>query len=428
MLEVRLPKAFRRITEKARIKVFHGGRGGAKSETIGRYLLLCGKEEPMNILCCREFQTSIKQSVHSLLAALIVEMKMEGFYTVYETEIRGINGTRFTFAGLKTNIANIKSMHNIKKCWVEEAQVVSETSLNVLFPTIRAEGSELIFSMNPILATDPSYVRLVLNAQKEDVVVKVNYYDNPYLPEVLENDRKRDMARWGEDSETYRNIWLGEPRGSVEGAIYDKELLQARIEKRIGSFPVDLSKPVNLYADIGEADKFVLWCEQKEGLNRYLVDLIVDRGQKVPYYINEIQKRKFIVGTIVLPHDAEQSRANAEFTVKVMFQKAFPNSKVVVNPNFPGAVRTGIEAVRNIFPFLHFNEDSEGVREGLFSLAHYHWKVDEETGKAYGREPDHEYSDEPDGLRTLAMAYRVQDKKPPLPRRMQQLPRYMSRI
>lgn len=425
MTEVKhkLPPAFKRIREPARIKVFYGGRGSAKSETVARYLLLKGWEEPQNILCCREYQTSIKQSVHSLLASLVDSMQMSDFYKVTETEITGVNGTKFTFAGLKLNIANIKSMHNIKRCWCEESQTLSETSINVLLPTIRAENSEIIFTMNPILPTDPAYIRFVLNPPKDSIVVKVNYDQNPFFPDVLEKERLDLLER---DPIAYKNVWLGNPREAVEGAIYSKELQQARDEGRIGSFPADLSKPVNLYADIGEANRFVLWCEQKEGLNRLLVDMIGGSGEKVPYYINEIQKRKFIVGTIVLPHDAEQNRANAEFTVKVMFQRAFPNSKIVVNPNFPGAVAAGIEAVRNIFPFLHFNEDSEGVKDGLFALAHYHWRVDPETGISYGKEPAHEFSDEPDGLRTLAMAYRVKDKQPAYYRPPAQLPRWMT--
>lgn len=415
-----IPKAFQRIFEPARIKCFWGGRGSAKSESVARYLLLMGAQEKQNILCCREFQTSIKQSVHSLLAAL-AEREFPGFYTILETEIRGRNGTRFFFAGLKTNVANIKSMHDIKRAWCEEAQVLSEASINVLLPTIRAEGSEIIFTMNPILPTDPAYRRFILHPPKDSMVIRVNYDGNPFFPDVLEKERLDMLER---DPIGYRNVWLGEPRQAVEGAIYAAELQRAQDEGRIGEFPVDLSKPVNLYCDIGEANYFSIWCEQKEGLNRYLVDFIQNHLQKVPYYIQEIQKRQFIIGTIVLPHDAEQNRANAEFTTKVMFQRAFPNSKVVVNPNFPGAVAVGIEAVRNIFPFLYFNKGK--CTDGLFSLSHYHYKVDPDTGKSYGREPDHEHSDAPDGLRTLAMAFRVKDKKAAGERPKTALPRYLT--
>jgi len=402
----KLPPAFKRIIEPARIKVFYGGRGSGKSETVARYLLLRGWEEPMNILCCREFQTSIKQSVHSLLAALVEQMQMSGFYKVMETEIRGANGTRFTFAGLKMNVANIKSMHNIKLCWCEEAQTLSENSINVLLPTIRAEGSEVLFTMNPILPTDPAYVRFVLNPPSDSIVVKVNYDQNPFFPDVLEKERQDLEQR---DPIAYRNVWLGEPRQAVEGAIYARELQTALEEGRIGVVKYDPSKPVNTYWDIGQADCMSIICEQKNGLERNLIDFIQGNMQKVPYYIDILNRKGYTYGTHVLPHDAKQDRANAEFTTETMIRNAFPNAKVHVNETFAGAVRTGIEAVRNIFPFLRI--DKEKGADFLHSMAHYHYRVHPETGKSYGEEPHHDYSDFPDALRALAMAFRVTDKR-----------------
>ena len=226
------------------------------------------------------------------------------------------------------------------------------------------------------------------------------------------------------DPTAYRCIWLGEPREAVEGAVYSAELQKAQDEGRIANFPVDLTKPVYTYWDIGEANYMSIWCEQREGLNRYLVDFIQDQYKKVPYYLDLLQQKKYLYSVHVLPHDAEQSRANAEFTTKVMVQRGFPNAKVVVNQNFPGAIATGIEAVRNIFPFLHF--DKVKCADGLHSLRHYHYKVDEETGKSYGKEPDHEYSDAADALRMLAMAFRVNEKKKVIERPRPTPPRYLS--
>lgn len=406
IVPVHIPPAFKRLAEKARIKVFYGGRGAAKSESVGRYLLLSGKEEPQKILCCREYQVSIRQSVHSLLVALITEMQMEGFYKVTDVEITGINGTKFVFAGLKNNIANIKSMHDIKRCWVEEAQVLSENSINVLLPTIRADESEIILTMNPILPTDPAYVRFVLNPPKDSIVVKVNYDQNPYFPPVLEKERLDLFER---DPIAYRNVWLGEPRQAVEGAIYADELQKAQDEGRIGEVKYDPTKPVNTYWDIGQANYMSIWFEQKVGLERHLIDFVQDNLKKVPYYVDILQNKGYTYGTHVLPHDAEQDRANAEFTTKVMIERAFPNAKVHVNENFPGAIRTGIEAVRNIFPFLRF--DKVRCADGIHSLRHYHFRVDPNSGKTYGEEPDHEFSDAADALRALAMAFRVTDKK-----------------
>lgn len=421
MPEVRIPKAFKRIKDKARIKCFYGGRGSAKSESVARYLLLCGKEEAMNILCCREFMASIKQSVHSLLAALIIELELSDFYTVLDTEIRGVNGTKFVFAGLKNNVASIKSMYNIKKCWCEEAQSLSENSINVLLPTIRADDSEIILTMNPILPTDPVYARFVLNPPKNSIVVKVNYDQNPFFPDVLEKERQDLMER---DAIAYRNVWLGEPREAVEGAIYSKELQEAQDQGRIGNFKPDKSKPVNTYWDIGEADCFTIVFEQKIGTNRYLVDFVQDSLRKVPYYLDILQKKGYIYGMHVLPHDAKQSRADAQFSTFVQVKNAYPNCVVHVNETFSGAVKIGIQAVRNIFPFLYI--DRENGVEFLHSLARYHYKVDPNSGKSYGEEPHHDYSDFPDALRALAMAFRVKDNKFVTLRPRAPLPRYLT--
>ena len=147
-----------------------------------------------------------------------------------------------------------------------------------------------------------------------------------------------------------------------------------------------------------------IWIEQKVGLNRYLVDFVQDNLEKVPHYIEILQRKGYNYSHHMLPHDGEHDRANAEFTTKQMVQKAFPNSHVECNENFSGAVKMGIEAVRNIFPFLHFNK--EACRAGLYSLKMYHYKVNPETGRSYGEKPSHDYSDAPDALRTLAMAFR----------------------
>lgn len=360
----------------------------------------------MNILCCREFQVSIKQSVKSLLDSLIQELQMQDFYQSFETEIRGVNGTKITFAGLKNNVANIKSMYDIKKCWCEEAQALSENSINVLLPTIRSEDSEIIFTMNPVLPTDPAYVRFVLSPPEDSIVVKVNYDQNPFFPQVLEKER---LDLLGRDPVAYRNVWLGEPRQAVEGAIYARELQVALDEGRIGNVPYDPSKPCNTYWDIGQADCMSIIIEQRVGVERNLVDFIQDNLQKVPYYIDLLNKRGYNYATHVLPHDARQDRANAEFTTEMMVKKAFPNAKVIVNETFPGAVRTGIEAVRNIFPFIRI--DKVKGADFLHSMAHYHFRVNPVTGKSFGEEPHHDFSDFPDALRAMAMAYRVTDKK-----------------
>lgn len=382
VVEVSIPKAFKPIIQKARIKTFVGGRGSGKSESVGRYLLLCGKEEPMNILCCREFQVSIKQSVHSLLSALIIEMQLDGFYQVLETEIRGINGTKFTFAGLKNNIANIKSMYNIKKCWCEEAQVLSENSINVLLPTIRAEDSEIIFTMNPLLPTDPAYQRFVINPPKDSIVVKVNYDQNPFFPEVLEKERLDLLER---DPIAYRNVWLGEPREAVEGAIFAEEMQKAQDEGRIMKVPYDPSKPVDIFWDLGRADKTAMWFVQQVGYEFRLLRYYENSGQHFSHYTKLAKELPYSYGRQYLPHDADNEQLAADRTIKKQAIDAF-GSGVSVVPRIPKKT-LAIDAARGVFNRCVFDKDL--CADGLTCLRKYAYRVDPETGKV-SREPDHD--------------------------------------
>jgi len=125
------------VRQHARYKIVYGGRGSGKSQNIARILLQAGRHAKERILCTREIQKSIRESVHALLVDQIHEMGFEGFYRVTRDEISGANGTQFIFAGLRTeDMSKLKSLANVTKCWVEEAQVVTDKSWQVLIPTI----------------------------------------------------------------------------------------------------------------------------------------------------------------------------------------------------------------------------------------------------------------------------------------------------
>ena len=148
--------------EHSRFRVLYGGRGASKSHSISRALLCKGVEKTLRILCAREFQTSIKDSVHKLLVDQIYNLGLESKYEVTQTTIRGSNGTEFIFAGIKNNINGLKSIESISICWVEEANNVTATSWDILIPTIRKENSEIWISFNPELPTDETYKRFVI--------------------------------------------------------------------------------------------------------------------------------------------------------------------------------------------------------------------------------------------------------------------------
>ena len=164
------------LFEPHRYKVLYGGRGGAKSWSIARALLLLGQQEEHRILCCREFMQSLQDSVWRLLCDQIFELGLGSFYEVNKGFIRGANNTEFRFAGIRSNVSQVKSFEGVTLCWCEEAANISKYSWDVLIPTIRRPGSEIWISMNPELETDDSYKRWILNPPPDAWVQKIGWH------------------------------------------------------------------------------------------------------------------------------------------------------------------------------------------------------------------------------------------------------------
>lgn len=217
MSDVRFPPAFRPLFNPSRYKVFYGGRGGAKSWCIARALILQGMDRPIRVLCAREFQSSIADSVHKLLGEQIEATGLGQYYQVQKIRIVGVNGTEFIFKGLRNNIQEIKSTEGVDICWVEEAQSVSEESWSVLIPTIRQENSEIWLTFNPMDIDDSTYRRFVLNPPPNTQVVKVSWRDNRWFPQVL-RDEMEYLRRV--DYDAYLHVWEGEPRTISDAVVF----------------------------------------------------------------------------------------------------------------------------------------------------------------------------------------------------------------
>ena len=166
-----------------------------------------GYAEPLRILCCRELQNSIKDSVHAeLVAAIEAYPWLNDHYEIGETFIRGRNGTEFVFKGLRHNYQQIKSTSGINICWVEEAETVSEQSWKNLIPTIRAPGSEIWLTWNPEDEESPTNQRFVVDPPPGAKIERLNYCDNPWFPPELEQERLNDLKR---DPDFYAHVWEG---------------------------------------------------------------------------------------------------------------------------------------------------------------------------------------------------------------------------
>jgi len=174
------------LNTPARYKVAHGGRGSGKSWTVARMLVLLAASRPLRVLCARETQKSIQESVHRLLKDQIDMLGLRDAFDVQETRILGRNGSDFAFAGIRQQgVTNLKSFEGVDVVWVEEAQVVTRKSWDVLIPTIRKPGSEIWITFNPELDSDETYERFVLNPPDGAVVIACNWSDNPWFPAEL---------------------------------------------------------------------------------------------------------------------------------------------------------------------------------------------------------------------------------------------------
>jgi phage terminase large subunit len=382
------------VPEKARYRVLYGGRGGSKSWNIARALLLKGCEQKIRVLCAREYQTSIKDSVHKLLCDQIFALGIEAHYEITERSLRGTNGTEFIFAGVKNNTNNIKSIEGIDIAWVEEAQSLSPNSWNVLVPTIRKADSEIWISFNPELPTDETWKRFVMNPPENAIVQKINWSDNPYFPEVLDLERR---ALQGRDIEAYNNVWEGIPRQTVNGAIFAKEVTMADLEGRICNVPYDASKPVHAVFDLGWADQTACWLLQFVGQETRLIRYFEDSQQTISYYMAKLQSFGYIYDTIWLPHDAKAKSLGTGKSIEEIVRAT--GMKVQILDRVP--VNDSINAARTIFNKCYF--DRQNTEEGLQCLRHYRYDVDPDT-KMFSAKPLHdEYSHGADAFRYIGL-------------------------
>jgi phage terminase large subunit len=344
--------------------IIYGGRGGGKSWAIARALLLRGLVKPLRILCVREFMSSVADSVHKLLSDQIFELCLADYYTIEKGTIFGRNGTEFRFAGIRNNVTQIKSFEGIDICWAEEAQNVSKASWEVLVPTIRKTGSQIIVSFNPEGQNDETYQRFVVKPPPYSRVVKINYDENPWFPEVLRREAEYLKAS---DPDLYQNVWLGFPRIALDKAIYARELRELQEEGRICKVPYDNSIPVNTFWDLGRADHTAIIFAQVVAMEFRVIDYIQDSGKSIHDYIKQIQTKPYIYGTDFLPHDARAKTLGTRRSIEEIMRSN--GRKVQIVPRL--SIQDGINAARSIFPRVYVDELK--CAKLLECLRNYRW-------------------------------------------------------
>ena len=226
-MQIKIPKKFEFLLKtNARFKVAYGGRGGGKSENFARALLMLAlkpkilfpDKDAITILCVREYQSSISHSVHKAFSDIINLYNLNSYFTITNTEIRSINGSKFQFKGISNDPLQIKSTFSIDLCWVEEGEKVSKESWNFLTPTIRNPNSEIWVSFNPNDKNDPTYKMFVDNPLPDTISIKVNYYDNPYFD--LSPIKAEMLYDREHNPELYQNKWLGEVKQLSDALIF----------------------------------------------------------------------------------------------------------------------------------------------------------------------------------------------------------------
>lgn len=419
VVRAQFPKKFEGLLgARRRYKVYYGGRGGAKSWAIARALLIRGVTEPgLRVLCTREVQSSMKESVHQLLKDQIAALGLSSFYRVLEGEIRGPGGTLFIFKGLSDPEA-LKSAEGVDVCWVEEARNVSKASWDKLIPTVRKAGSEIWVSFNPELETDETYKRFVSGSLPAEraIVQKVNWTDNPWFPHELYEEMR--TLRDNEDTyDDYLWVYEGHCKAALDGAVYAKELRLATKQGRICKVPFALHRPVHTFWDLGRSDDTAIWFVQMYGMEHRIIRYYGNNGHHISHYIEELERLRedegYMFGTAWLPHDAEAKRLESKLTTRQQIEQA--NFKVRIVPKL--SVSEGIQAARGVFPNCYFDEVN--AADGVNAMRAYRYEVKQVDGAPVrSKNPLHNWaSNGADAFRYFAVAQQPEKPKRDGPQR-----------
>ena len=429
-VKAEFPDKLKCLFEPSRYKVLYGGRGSSKSWSIARALLIIGANRKIRVLCVRELQNSIKDSVHRLLSDQIDLLQLHSFYSATEQGIVGSNGTEFIFKGLRHNATSIRSTEGIDYCWVEEGQAVSKSSWNTLIPTIRKEGSEIWVSLNPEFEDDETYQRFIEHTPTNAIKVEVNYRDNPWFPDVLEQERLDLLKRSPADHE---HVWEGKCRQWLDGAIYADELRDAYSAGRVTLVEHDPEFPVFTAWDLGRTDDTAIWWYQVIAgeiriLESYAVsgagvsDLasqVLGRKMTVDIVGGQVQvragddipdlshRRAYEYGSHWLPHDAKAKTLAAHGKSIQQQLEAALGYCVKIVPSL--SLEDGIQAARMMFQRCWFDEF--GCDMGIKALRKYQRELERDE-ISLKRKPKHDWTSHyADAFRYLGIVWA--DKLPP---------------
>lgn len=373
-LDFDIPEAALPIWENPkRYNTLYGGRGSTKSWTVARILSLNGYLEPRRILCARETQRSLKESVYQLLLDQIKALGLDGFYKGTKDSIVGLNGTQFLFHGVRTeDVTKIKSLEGVDDCWVEEAHALSAKSWRILVPTIRKEASRFYITFNPELVDDPTYERFITKPPKDSHTIKMNYMDNPWFSDVLEQERLEDYERdTTPDKHVYKHTWEGLTLPAVEGAIFANEVAKLFEDHRVRAIDYDPMGKVYGIMDLGWGVMTMVLAQRfgntvniigyHEWVNKTYDQITVELHKEYPDYR---------WGKIFMPHDAshrDPKTGNSHF--EVMNNLGWETEQVEQI-----GIENYIEKGRRMFGNLYMS-DQNGCDRLIHCLRRFKYKI-----------------------------------------------------
>lgn len=360
MLDLTFPEKFGPlITQKARYKVVHGGRGSGKSHSFAKLAVIRAARENIRILCTRETQASIKDSVHKLLKEQIYKLKLQNFFKITDTSIKSWTGAEFIFKGLRVDVEGVKSTEGIDICWVEEAESVSEDSWKTLNPTVRKDDSEIWVSFNPESERSATYQRFIANPHPKSIVIEMNWRDNPWFPNVLRDEKDYDKLV---DLDAYEWIWEGKVKKYSQDVIFRDKIVYGEFETP--------DRVVFYYgADFGfSVDPNVLTRMFVKDLSLYIDQEFYAVGVE----LEELEAAwDTVPGSRVWKIRADSQRPD---TISFMKNKKF---NVIAAEKGPGSVNDGIVFLRK-FKQIFIHTRCKGAKK---DFENYRWKRDAKTNE-----------------------------------------------
>lgn len=418
------PKLIPVFTGPAEVRGAYGGRGSGKTRSFAtmaavRAYQLAQEGQSGVILCGRQFQNSLADSSFAEVKLGIEAVPwLLPYFDIGKEYIRTLDGRiNFLFGGLARNIGSIKSTARILLAWIDEAEDVTDSALDVLIPTIREENSELWVTWNPrrkgsavdrrfrtsqTARTDPAYK-----------VVELNWRDNPRFTAKLAKQRT-DWLR--DDPDSYEHVWEGDYASGVKGAYWRKQIAEAKAQGRIerGRVPPDDLMRRRVFCDIGgtgrQADAFSMWVAQFVGKEVRVIDYYEAQGQPLASHLVWLHERGHKPETtdIWLPHDGVTQDRVYDASFEGGFIAAGYATEVIPNQG-RGAATQRIAAARRMWPAVWM--DSEHCSAGLAALKWYHEKRDEERDVGLG--PEHDWaSHSADAFGLMALVYEAGPARP----------------